>query len=380
MLDMIYVHQRPWHDVPLAPPDRQRQATQILLNSDTVNHEYLPILGHPEFNAAAARLILGPESSAIREKRVASVQTISGTGANHLGALFLSKFYSFREDKEVYLSRPTWANHPAIFRDAGIKPAEYPYFDPKTTGLDFNGLLKALNAAPEHSVFLFHACAHNPTGIDPTQEQWKEIARVVLECKHFVFFDCAYRGFGSGNLDQDAFAVRYFANLGIPLLICQSFAKNAGLYGERVGALHFVVEDSETVNRVQSQLSLMQRTEICNPPSYGASLMILIMKNPELFEEWKQDILTMVNRISAMRNELYRLLTEEFKTPGRWDHIVKQVGMFSYTGIGPKESRKLVEIAHVYLTENGHVSMAGLNTHNIRYFAEYLDKVVRGAL
>ncbi|KAF9453237.1 aspartate aminotransferase [Macrolepiota fuliginosa MF-IS2] len=357
-----------------------KKATGMLLTDETLDHEYLPILGLPEYTAAAAKLILGFDSPAVQEKRVVSAQTISGTGANHLGALFLSRFYGFNGDKKVYLSNPTWANHHAIFRNVGIEPVDYPYYDPKTIGLDFDGFINTLKTAPSRSVFLLHACAHNPTGVDPTEDQWKVIADVILERQHYTFFDCAYQGFASGDLDKDAFAVRYFVDRGVPMLVCQSFAKNAGLYGERVGALHVVSKDEETANRVKSQLSVLQRSEISNPPSHGARLVTLILSNPVLFAEWKQDISTMASRIITMRKELYKLLTEELHTPGNWDHIINQIGMFSFTGINPDQSKALVEKAHVYLTVNGRISMAGLNSNNIRYFAESLDKVVRGAL
>ncbi|KAF8163203.1 aspartate amino-transferase [Crassisporium funariophilum] len=403
-----------WQDVPLAPPDSifklsaaykadtfkdkvnlgvgayrdndnkpwilpvVKKATSILLNDETLDHEYLPITGLAEFTSAAAKLILGPNSPALTENRTVSVQTISGTGANHLGALFLSRFYKFNGPPRIYLSNPTWANHHAILRNVGIEPVEYAYYDPKTIGLDFTGFLDALKNAPDRSVFLLHACAHNPTGVDPTPEQWKSIAEVIGTKKHYTFFDCAYQGFASGDLDKDAWAVRYFVEQGLPLLVCQSFAKNAGLYGERVGALHVVSRDQETANRVKSQLSVLQRSEISNPPSHGARLVSLILNDEGLFAEWKADIRTMAGRIIEMRTELHRLLTEELKTPGNWDHIVNQIGMFSFTGINPEQSKALVEQAHVYLTTNGRISMAGLNSHNISYFARALDGVVRG--
>ncbi|KLO12635.1 aspartate aminotransferase [Schizopora paradoxa] len=357
-----------------------KKATEILLNDPALDHEYLPITGLPEFTSAAAKLMLGGASAAIGEGRVASVQTISGTGANHLGALFLSRFYKWNGDKTIYLSNPTWANHHAIFKNVGIEPVDYPYFDPKTVGLAYEALLEAFSNAPEHSVILLHACAHNPTGVDPTKEQWREIADVMLAKKHFAFFDCAYQGFATGDLEGDASAVRYFEERGVPMLVCQSFAKNAGLYGERVGALHVVGATKDATERVKSQLSVLQRSEISNPPSHGARLMSLIMNNAELFDEWKGDIKTMAERIISMRKELHRLLTEELQTPGNWDHIVKQIGMFSFTGINPAQSQALIEKAHVYLTTNGRISMAGLNTHNIKYFASSLDKAVRGEL
>ncbi|KAH9063396.1 aspartate amino-transferase [Lactarius vividus] len=354
-----------------------KKASQVILNDATLDHEYLPITGLSEFVTGAARLILGENSPAISEGRVVSVQTISGTGANHLGALFLSRYYHFNGDKAIYLSDPTWANHFAIFNNVGIKPLLYPYYDPKTIGLDFSGFTERLHLAPERSVFLFHACAHNPTGVDPTEEQWKTIADLVLAKEHYIFFDAAYQGFASGDLERDATAVRYFVSRGVPLLVCQSFAKNAGLYGERVGALHLVTPTKETADRVRSQLSVLQRSEISNPPSYGARIVALILNNPELFEEWKADIRTMAGRIIQMRKELYRLLTEELKTPGNWEHIINQIGMFSFTGISEAQSKALTESAHVYLTTNGRISMAGLNSKNIRYFAEALDGVVR---
>ncbi|PPQ83340.1 hypothetical protein CVT25_003979 [Psilocybe cyanescens] len=411
-----------WQDVPLAPPDSifqltaaykadtfkdkvnlgvgayrdndnkpwvlpvVKKATSILLNDEALDHEYLPITGLAEFTNAAAKLILGSHSPAIKEGRTVSVQTISGTGANHLGALFLSKFYKWNGPARIYLSNPTWdaerwlANHHAIFRNVGIEPVEYAYYDPKTIGLDFDGFIDALKTAPERSVFLLHACAHNPTGVDPTTEQWKAIAEVIAAKKHYTFFDCAYQGFASGDLDKDAWAVRYFVELGLPLLVCQSFAKNAGLYGERVGALHLVSPNTETANRVKSQLSVLQRSEISNPPSHGARLVSLILNDARLFEEWKRDIETMAGRIIEMRRELHRLLTEKLHTPGNWDHIVNQIGMFSFTGINPAQSKALVEKGHIYLTGNGRISMAGLNTHNIEYFGSQLDAVVRGTV
>ena len=216
------------------------QASQIIAQDDSLDHEYLPITGLPEFTSAAARLILGADSPALKDGRVTSVQTISGTGANHLGALFLSRFYYQGATPQVFVSNPTWgelrrilwskgsylpfvhgANHHAIFRNVGIEPIDYPYYDPKTIGLDFSGLVDSLRNAPPRSVFLLHACAHNPTGVDPTPEQWKSIADMIIEKHHYAFFDCAYQGFASGDLDRDAYAVRYFVERGVPMLVCQ---------------------------------------------------------------------------------------------------------------------------------------------------------------
>lgn len=322
--------------------------------------------------------MLGADSPAFADKRVTSVQTISGTGAVHLGGLFISRFY--KPTPTIYLSNPTWANHNQIFSNVQLKTAQYPYFDKSTKGLDFNGMTKALKDAPERSVILLHACAHNPTGVDPTRDQWKEIAKIMKAKKQFPFFDCAYQGFASGDLDQDAWAVRYFIQQGFELCIAQSFAKNFGLYGERAGCFHFVTspgsDAQNTVKRIASQLAILQRSEISNPPAYGARIASTVLNDPALFREWEQNLKEMSGRIKEMRTAL-RSKLEELKTPGTWNHITDQIGMFSFTGLTEQQVLKIRSDAHVYMTKNGRISMAGLNTGNVEYFARAVDKVVR---
>ncbi|GAA5891350.1 hypothetical protein JCM6882_004666 [Rhodosporidiobolus microsporus] len=370
-----------------------RKAKQILANDESIDHEYLPIAGLPSFVSATSKLIFGEDSPAIKEGRVVSIQTISGTGANHYGGEFLSHFYEpwagkSKEEKIIYLSNPTWANHKPLFSSCGLTPVDYPYYDPATIGLAFPKYLDFLRSAPEQSVFLLHACAHNPTGVDPTREQWAEIAKVFKEKKHFAFFDCAYQGFASGDLDNDAWAVRHFVSASIPLLVCQSYAKNAGLYGERIGALNIVAaragDEEGGAGRVRSQLLVLQRQEISNPPTFGARIMSMILNDPQMFAEWRTDIKTMAHRIIAMREKLHDLLVNELKTPAPgpngWDHVVKQIGMFTFTGLNPEQCKAMVERGHIYMTANGRISMAGLNESNVRYMAECVDKAVRGTL
>lgn len=322
--------------------------------------------------------MLGADSPALLEKRAASLQTVSGTGAVHLGALFLAKF--FTGEKTVYLSNPTWANHNQIFSNVGIKAAQYPYFSKQTKGLDFDGMKAALSSAPERSIILLHVCAHNPTGVDPTQEQWKELAVVMRQKNHFPFFDCAYQGFASGDLARDAWAVRYFIEQGFELVVAQSFAKNLGLYGERTGCFHFVTapapDAATSISRIGSQLAILQRSEISNPPIYGARVANLILNDATLFAEWQEDLRTMSGRIKDMRNAL-RAKLEELGTPGTWNHITDQIGMFSFTGLTEAQALKIREDSHVYMTKNGRISMAGLNTRNVEYVAKAIDKVVR---
>lgn len=296
----------------------------------------------------------------------------------HLGALFLAKF--FTGSRTVYVSNPTWVNHHQIFKNVGLDVATYPYFHKDTKGLDFEGLKSTLKEAPERSVFVLHACAHNPTGVDPTQEQWKEIAVLIKEKNHFPFFDCAYQGFASGNLAQDAWAINYFVEQGFELFVAQSFAKNFGLYGERAGAFHTVVaaadDASTSAVRIFSQLATLQRSEISNPPLYGARIASTVLNSPELFSEWEENLRTMSGRIIEMRSALRNKL-EELGTPGTWNHLTDQIGMFSFTGLTEEQVAKLQKESHVYMTKNGRISMAGLNKNNVEYFAKAVDKVVR---
>ncbi|KAH3915372.1 hypothetical protein HBI56_165580 [Parastagonospora nodorum] len=357
-----------------------KKADEILRNDPDLNHEYLPIAGLADFTSASQKLVLGGDSPAIKEKRVTSLQTISGTGAVHLGALFLAKFYKKGSQRLAYFSDPTWANHFQIFSNVGLEYKTYPYFSKQTKGLDFDGMISSLQDAPEGSIILLHACAHNPTGVDPTQDQWKKIAEVIRSKKHFPFFDTAYQGFASGDLARDGWAIRYFIEQGFELCIAQSYAKNFGLYGERAGCFHFVTSPSSdaetTVKRIASQLAILQRSEISNPPAYGARIASTVLNDPKLFAEWEANLREMSGRIKEMRTAL-RSKLEELGTPGTWNHITDQIGMFSFTGLTEQQVLKIREDAHVYMTKNGRISMAGLNTNNVEYFAKAVDKVVR---
>ncbi|KAI7860552.1 aspartate aminotransferase [Circinella umbellata] len=351
-----------------------KKADAILFNDPSLDHEYLPIAGTPSYTRAAAKLILGEESPAIKENRVAAVQTISGTGSIHTGAMFLSKFYT--KSSKCYISKPTWANHRNIFELVGFEVEDYPYWNPETRGLDYDRMIQTMRNAPNGSIFILHACAHNPTGVDPTQEQWKGIAEVMRAKGHFPFFDCAYQGFASGDLDRDAWAVRYFVQEGFELFVSQSFAKNFGLYGERAGNLTIVTKSPADTSRVLSQIEKLQRSEISNPPAYGSRIVDIVLNDPALYAEWKENLRYMSNRIIDMRKQLYDRLVQ-LGTPGTWNHITDQIGMFSFTGLKAPQVKVMKEKYHIYLTDNGRISMAGLSTKNIDYFAKAIDDVVR---
>jgi len=290
-----------------------------------------------------------------------------------LGADFISTYFP---KVPIYLPVPTWGNHDQIFSRGTNPIKKYRYWHEKTRGLDFAGMLEDIKNAPEKSIILLHACAHNPTGVDPTEAQWKQLAVLMKQKQHIPYFDCAYQGFATGSLDNDAFAVRYFTEQGFEMFVSQSFAKNFGLYDTRTGALSVVCETKDRAEAAASQLEILIRATYSNPPSHGARIVATILNDPELTAEWKDELKIMSGRILQTRT----MLTSELKklnTPGDWSHITQQIGMFSYTGLNKNQCKVLVEKHHVYLLSNGRISMAGINTGNVKYLAQSIDDVVR---
>lgn len=361
-----------------------KAAEKKLVASEGYNHEYLLITGYEPFLKEAAKVILGEDSVAIKEDRVVSQQSLSGTGALHLAGVFLKQFYTGAKNPAIYLSKPTWANHNQIFQTIGYTVEAYPYWNNDTKSLDIEGFVNTIETAPQGSIFLLHACAHNPTGLDPTKQQWARILKAIAAKKHLPLFDSAYQGFASGNLEQDAYAIRSAidSKLEVPIVICQSFAKNVGMYGERVGAIHVISnegtgEAAALLNRaIKSQLNKVIRSEISNPPAYGAKVVATILQDAELKKQWQDDLTTMSSRIIKQRNAL-RSLLEEYKTPGSWEHITNQTGMFSFTGLTPEMVARLEKVHGVYLVSSGRASVAGLNENNVEKVAKAFDEVVR---
>lgn len=236
-------------------------------------------------------------------------------------------------------------------------------------------MLADLEQAPSGSVIILHACAHNPTGMDPTHEQWKQIADLMERKKLFPLLDSAYQGFASGNPDQDAWAIRYFVDRGFELFVCQSFAKNFGLYCERAGNLTVVQQSPATRDMIHSQITLIIRGIYSNPPAYGARIVSKVLNTPELRQEWMDSIQAMSGRIREMRKQLRDKLVA-LGTPGNWDHIVKQIGMFSYTGLNEKQVAVMIKDFHIYLLRTGRINMCGLNSTNIDYVAKAINSAV----
>ncbi len=335
-----------------------------------LNKEYAGITGVPEFTKASAVLAYGKDSSALN--RLAITQSISGTGALRIGAAFLARHYPGA--KTIYVPQPSWANHAAVFKDSGLSVNTYKYYNKDTIGLDFDGLLADINAAPENSIFLFHACAHNPTGVDPTPEQWKQIESAVKAKGHYSFFDMAYQGFASGDIHKDAFAVRHFVSQGHNICLAQSFAKNMGLYGERIGAFSIVCADAEEAKRVDSQVKILVRPLYSNPPIHGARIAAEILNTPALYEQWLAEVKEMADRIITMRALLKENL-EKLGSKHDWSHITSQIGMFAYTGLKPEQMDVLAKEHSVYATKDGRISVAGITTENVGRLAEAIFKV-----
>jgi aspartate aminotransferase len=303
-----------------------------------LNKEYAGITGVPEFTKAAAVLAYGPGSSAL--DRLVITQSISGTGALRIGGAFLERFYPGA--KKIYIPTPSWANHAAVFKDSGLAVEKYRYYNKDTIGLDFEGMIADIKGAPKGSMFLLHACAHNPTGVDPIPEQWKEISEAVKSGEHYAFFDMAYQGFASGDTDKDAFPVRYFVEQGHNPCLAQSFAKNMGLYGERVGAFSVVCVDAEEKKRVDSQIKILVRPLYSNPPVHGARIASEILNDPALNKQWLGEVKGMADRIITMRALLKKEL-ENLGSKHDWSHITSQIGMFAYTGLTPEQMDKLAK-------------------------------------
>ncbi|GMH43336.1 hypothetical protein BSKO_11258 [Bryopsis sp. KO-2023] len=337
------------------------------------NKEYLPIDGLGAFKACTANLLLGEGNPAIEEGRVATIQSLSGTGSLRVAAAFINRFMS---GKTVYISNPTWGNHRNIFADAGVEWKYYKYFEPKTVGLDFAGMMEDIKAAPDGSVILLHGCAHNPTGIDPTKEQWEEICEVCRSKGHLPFFDVAYQGFATGSLEEDAYAPRLFVEKGLEIFVAQSYSKNLGLYGERVGALNVVSGSKEVATKVLSQLKRIARAMYSNPPVHGARIVAEVVGSKDMFDQWKGEMEMMAGRIKGVRQELHDYLVK-LNPEKDWSFILRQIGMFSYTGMTEAQVGNMTDKHHIYMTKDGRISLAGLSSSKAEYLAKAIDDSVR---
>jgi aromatic-amino-acid transaminase len=333
---------------------------------------YLPIDGIAAYDREVRAMLFGASSDVIAAGRAVTVQALGGTGALKVGADFLRRF---APGAAVWISDPSWENHRALFEGAGFTVNAYPYYDSATRGLDLAGMLAALKRIDPGSVVLLHACCHNPTGVDPTPAQWKEIIEVVRARGLVPFVDLAYQGFGDG-LDADGAVVRHFAATPGPLLVSSSFSKSFSLYGERVGALSVVTSDKDETTRVLSQLKRLIRANYSNPPTHGGQIVSTVLCSPELRALWEAELATMRDRIKLMRAMLVERLHE--RLPGAdFRFMLTQRGMFSYTGLTKSQVQVLREQYSVYAIDTGRICVAALNSRNVEDVAAAVANAIR---
>jgi aspartate/tyrosine/aromatic aminotransferase len=337
-----------------------KEAERRLLSSEK-SKGYLSIEGHPDYAARVQELLFGPGHEVFTSKRAVTAQTPGGTGSLRVAADFLKKHFP---SAKVWVSKPTWANHAAIFAAAGQQVESYAYIDAAGRGLDFPAMLAALKQIPAGDVVLLHACCHNPTGIDPTSVQWKEIAAVVREKALLPLVDFAYQGFGDG-LVEDAAGLRELARPDKELLVCSSFSKNFGLYGERVGALTVVASTADAAQRALSQVRISIRTNYSNPPTHGASIVATVLGDSALRKQWEEELASMRGRIHQMRRQFVE--TMQSKAPRHdFAFLADQKGMFSFSGLSNLQVDELRTKHGVYLVGNGgRINVAGMTRENM---------------
>ena len=332
---------------------------------------YLPMEGLNSYRHAIAPLLFGADHPVLKQQRVATIQTLGGSGALKVGADFLKRYFP---ESGVWVSDPTWENHVAIFAGAGFEVSTYPWYDEATNGVRFNDLLATLKTLPARSIVLLHPCCHNPTGADLTNDQWDAVIEILKARELIPFLDIAYQGFGAG-MEEDAYAIHAIARAGLPALVSNSFSKIFSLYGERVGGLSVLCEDAEAAGRVLGQLKATVRRNYSSPPNFGAQVVAAVLNDEALKASWLAEVEEMRTRILAMRQELVKVLSTEM--PERnFDYLLNQRGMFSYTGLSAAQVDRLREEFGVYLIASGRMCVAGLNTANVQRVAKAFAAVM----
>jgi aromatic-amino-acid transaminase len=332
---------------------------------------YLPIDGIAAYDSAVQKLLFGENSELIAQGRVVTAQALGGTGGLKIGADFLKRL---NPNAVVAISDPSWENHRALFENAGFTVQSYPYYDAKTHGLNFAGMMGAIDTLPAGSIVVLHLCCHNPTGVDLTLAQWQEVVAALKTRNLIPFLDFAYQGFGDG-IEPDGAALRLFAQSGMDFFVSNSFSKSFSLYGERVGALSIVTQSKDDAARVMSQLKRVIRTNYSNPPTHGGSVVAAILNTPELRKMWEQELAEMRDRIKHMRTILVAEL--KAKAPGHdFSFVNAQRGMFSYSGLSTAQVDRLREEFGIYAVSTGRICVAALNSRNVSYVADAIAKVL----
>ncbi|MCO6045766.1 aspartate/tyrosine/aromatic aminotransferase [Aeoliella sp. ICT_H6.2] len=349
-----------------------RKAGELLARSDA-GSSYLPIPGLAEYTSAVQQLAFGSAHEVVTSGRAFSAQTPGGTGALRVVGDFLA---ANMPGTTLWVTDPTWANHANIFSAAGVSLAKFPYFDKANNSLALADMLDALQKIPAGDAVLLHGCCHNPTGVDPTQEQWEKIADVLYAQQLLPVLDFAYQGFGDG-IDEDAVGLRTVARQGEEFILCSSFSKNFGLYNQRVGAATFVATDAERANVVGSQVKRAIRANYSNPPAHGARLVAAVLGDDDLRSEWHTELTAMRNRINGMRSLLVDKLAEK-SVPGDYSFIKAQRGMFSFSGLTKEQVLALRERHAIYIVDSGRINVAGITESNVDRLTEAIADVVGG--
>lgn len=343
---------------------------QHIITAGGAPHTYLPIDGIAAYDRAVQRLLFGAESELLQAGRVVTVQALGGTGGLKIGADFLRRF---APGAQVWISDPSWENHRALFENAGFHVHAYPYYDAATHGLDFAGMIAALDQVSTGAIVVLHACCHNPTGVDPSPEQWGGILEVVRRRGQIPFLDIAYQGLGE-SVEADRAVVRRFASTPGPLFVASSFSKSFSLYGERAGALSIVAADRNEAARVLSQVKRFVRGNYSSPPAFGGQIVATILDSPELSALWEQELDAMRERIRTNRRALVDRLGQ--RTQADFRFVLQQRGMFSYSGLTREQVGRLCREFAVYAIDSGRICVAALNDRNIDYVASAIAAVI----
>lgn len=344
---------------------------QALLQISDEPCVYQPMAGATNYRRAVQSLLFGEGHAKVAAGHVATIQTVGGSGALKVGSDLLRHHFP---DSNVWISNPSWDNHAAIFEGSGFRVNRYPYFDPETQGVNFSGMSACLRAMTPGTIVLFHPCCHNPTGADLTTEQWDDVISIVLSRKLIPFFDIAYQGFG-GGVDEDCHAMRNMADAGVSFLVSSSFSKNFSLYGERCGALSIVCKSADEARRALGQAELAVRRNYSSPPTRGGQLVATVLLDTELRVLWVREVDAMRKRIIAMRQQLHDAL--RIRQPAKnFSYLLRQRGMFVYTGLSTDRVRALRMRSGIYLVDSGRLCIAGLNTDNLQRVATALADAV----
>lgn len=347
-----------------------KEAERRLLESES-SKTYLSIEGSPEYGRAVRELMFGADHEIVRSNRACTAQCPGGTGALRVAADFVKKMFP---SATAWFSTPTWPNHQGIFKSAGLAVASYPYFDAAKNDLDFSGMINTLNTITMGDVVVLHGCCHNPSGVDPTPEQWAQIADVVLGRGALPLLDFAYQGFGRG-LNEDSVGLLTLARPGAEMLVASSFSKNFGLYNERVGALTLVAKNATVAETALSQIKTCIRTNYSNPPSHGGAIVATVLNDAALRQQWDAELAEMRNRINGMRT-LFQQTMESRNTSRDWSFITQQTGMFSFSGLKPEQVDVLRDKFAIYIVRDGRINVAGMSSETMDRLCDAIVSVL----